>query len=126
MRKKKGSETLYQVSAQIHVYYGCLLWGMALDTFTIRTSPQNKSMFFSEGKSFSFLRMLSPDPTHSFLAEEFIIWAALTLVLCFVYYVYTAIRTEVSKRITGKKNVEGRIKKETCDEMEVRAHQPSP
>lgn len=99
---------------------------MALDTFTIRTSPQNKSMFFSEGRSFSLLRMLSPDPTHYLLAEEFIIWTALTLLLCFVYYVYTALRAEVSRRITGKRGVESHAKKEACDEMEVRAHQPSP
>lgn len=109
----------------MHIYSHCLLSRMALDTFTIRTSPYTQSMFSSEGKRFSLLRMLSPDPTHSVLAEEFVIWAALTLVLCFAYYLYTALWAEVTRRITGRKSTDVGAKKDPADDMEVHAHQPT-
>ncbi|KAI5180004.1 hypothetical protein NEOKW01_0333 [Nematocida sp. AWRm80] len=72
------------------------------DTFTIRTIPQSKSAFTTE-KSFSLLKLFSPDPFHLLHADEFVLWVLLTLLLCLVYYAYRICQKRIKRLVTRKK-----------------------
>jgi len=79
---------------------------LMFENFTMRTSPREASSFRSE-PAFTWRMLLTPDPTGSLFVEEFLSWAFLTLILCFIHYMYQKIKTRVFKYISKNRQVEG-------------------
>ncbi|KAI5165848.1 hypothetical protein NEIG_01026 [Nematocida sp. ERTm5] len=72
------------------------------ERFTIRTKPYETSQFQSD-KHFSVMKMLSLDPIGALAADEFTAWIILTLLLCFIFYLYSILKKAAKKRIFGPK-----------------------
>ncbi|OAG31185.1 hypothetical protein NEDG_01598 [Nematocida displodere] len=88
------------------------------DTFTIRTHPLHKSSLYGE-EGFSFLKMLSPDPTGRLLADEFLIWGMATLLLALIYYFWLQVKRDLKRRLLGRKYASLSIRKEPTLDTEV-------